>query len=54
MKKDYMAPEAEKIEFNYRDQVVAASGSHTCVIQWTNEPGQTGCSGTVTQNSEGV
>lgn len=26
MKKSYEAPEAEKISFNYRDQVVAASG----------------------------
>lgn len=25
MKKTYMTPEADKIEFNYRDQVVAAS-----------------------------
>lgn len=25
MKKIYMTPEAEKIQFNYRDQVVAAS-----------------------------
>lgn len=27
MKKTYMKPEAEKISFNYRDQVVAASSS---------------------------
>ena len=26
MKKNYEAPSVEKIEFNYRDQVVAASG----------------------------
>lgn len=26
LKKIYMTPEAEKIQFNYRDQVVAASG----------------------------
>ena len=26
MKKEYITPTAEKIRFNYRDQVVAASG----------------------------
>ena len=29
MKKTYEAPMAEKITFNYRDQVVAASGDDT-------------------------
>ena len=28
MKKVYAKPEADKIEFNYRDQVVAASGDN--------------------------
>lgn len=34
MKKTYVKPEAEKIEFCYRDQVVAASGSGSCTIQY--------------------
>lgn len=33
-KKIYEAPEAEKMLFNYRDQVVAASTN--CVDQWVN------------------
>lgn len=34
MKKTYEAPSVEKIEFQYRDQVVAASGgSIQCTIQ---------------------
>lgn len=32
-KKNYETPEAEKIMFNYRDQVVAASG---CKSVWVN------------------
>ena len=34
MKKTYEAPTAEKMEFNYRDQVVVASG--TCTDSWVN------------------
>jgi len=34
MKKVYEAPTVEKIAFQYRDQVVVASG--TCVDQWVN------------------
>ncbi|WP_432365775.1 hypothetical protein [Blautia luti] len=35
-KKNYETPEAEKIMFNYRDQVVAASG---CLSVWINMGG---------------
>ena len=34
MKKTYERPEAEKMDFCYRDQVVAASV--TCVDRWVN------------------
>lgn len=34
VKKTYETPEAEKIMFNYRDQVVAAS--QTCPSRWVN------------------
>lgn len=34
MKKTYVAPVAEKINFEYKDQVVAASGN--CTNQWVN------------------
>lgn len=34
MKKTYEAPTAEKMEFNYRDQVVVASNS--CTDRWVN------------------
>ena len=38
MKKTYEAPSVEKIAFQYRDQVVAASnGSHICQIKYTVE-----------------
>lgn len=33
VKKNYETPEAEKIMFNYRDQVVAAS---QCLSVWVN------------------
>ena len=33
MKKTYVAPVAEKINFEYKDQVVATSG---CTNQWIN------------------
>ncbi|MBR3763133.1 MAG: hypothetical protein IKK57_01105 [Clostridia bacterium] len=54
MKKTYETPSVEKIAFQYRDQVVVASGGHQCIIDWTNNAGETGCSGTVVQNSQGV
>lgn len=34
MKKTYLAPAAEVIKFEYRDQVVAASGG--CIVQRGN------------------
>lgn len=34
VKKNYETPEAEKIMFNYRDQVVAASSGDKCVDRW--------------------
>lgn len=36
MKKTYETPEAEKMEFCYRDQVVAASAGETCQDVWIN------------------
>ena len=39
MKKVYEAPSVEKIAFQYRDQVVAASGGEKCVSAWLNEGG---------------
>lgn len=42
MKKTYERPEAEKIEFCYRDQVVAASGVDNCRDVWINV-GATSC-----------
>ena len=35
MKKMYETPEVEVVKFQYRDQVVAASGT-TCVSAWVN------------------
>lgn len=35
MKNSYTTPEAERIEFNYRDQVVAAS-TDGCQDVWVN------------------
>jgi len=52
MKREYMKPEAEKIAFRYRDQVVAASGdaeentvipSNPSFGSFTNTPGSSGC-----------
>lgn len=54
MKKTYEAPSIEMVKFQYRDQVVVASGSHQCVINWTNVPGEGTCEGTEVQRSEGV
>ena len=34
MKKNYETPSVEKINFMYRDQVVAASGSTACHVNW--------------------
>lgn len=35
MKKTYETPSVEKIAFQYRDQVVVASGN--CISAWKNE-----------------
>lgn len=35
MKKTYVTPDVEKVAFQYRDQVVAASGSIICGQEWT-------------------
>lgn len=32
MKKNYVSPTAEKVEFNYSEQVVAASGTKSCTM----------------------
>lgn len=48
MKKTYVAPVAEKIEFEYRDQVVVASGVSCEIVNahtqdgpvWCTDPGQ--------------
>lgn len=36
-KKNYETPAAEKIMFNYYDQVVAASQTQNCVSVWINQ-----------------
>lgn len=54
MKKTYETPSIEKIAFQYRDQVVAASGGHTCIIHWNDDPDK-GCTlNSVERPSEGV
>lgn len=53
MKKTYEAPSIEKIAFQYRDQVVAASGGgHTCVIHWNQQANTNECSSVVEKTSE--
>ena len=54
MKKTYETPEVEVVKFQYRDQVVAASGGHQCIIDWTNKKDEFGCEGKVIQTSTGV
>ncbi len=41
-KKTYTTPSAEKIEFNYQNQVVAESGTSGCTYRIENEYGY-GC-----------
>ena len=36
MKKMYETPEVEVVKFQYRDQVVAASVTTSCVSAWVN------------------
>ena len=45
MKKEYVKPDVDKISFNYRDQVVAASAG---------EPGNSESGGSVMENSVGI
>ncbi len=44
MKKTYVTPSVEKVEFNYSEQVVAASGSRVCM--WVNTAVESGCDST--------
>lgn len=39
IKRNYETPAAEKMEFNYCDQVVAASQAQSCVSVWINQGG---------------
>lgn len=54
MKKSYETPSVEVVEFKYRDQVVAASGSLTnCITTWHNDNGASqGCQYGGTTNNE--
>lgn len=36
MKKTYETPTVEVVKFQYRDQVVAASGNGNCEDKWVN------------------
>lgn len=36
MKRQYQAPSVELVKFQYRDQVVAASGTESCIKVWVN------------------
>lgn len=38
MKKKYEAPTAEAVKFEYKDQVVAASGGSGCPSKYVHEP----------------
>lgn len=38
MKKKYEAPTAETVKFEYKDQVVAASGGSGCQTKFVHEP----------------
>ncbi len=56
MKKTYETPTAQKIEFRYRDQVVAASGGVICTQQWIGlgDHDTSGCTYTVNQQDSGM
>lgn len=45
MKKTYETPSMEIVKFQYRDQVVAESGSNTCISVWVNQGGDSCTSG---------
>lgn len=54
MKKTYETPSAEIVKFQYRDQVVVASGSQECSYKWTFNEGQENCAGEVIHHFQGV
>lgn len=54
MKKTYEKPTVETVKFQYRDQVVVASGGHTCIIKWTDAKDSGNCYPDVVQNSAGA
>lgn len=54
MKKTYEKPTVETVKFQYRDQVVVASGGHTCIINWTDAKDSGNCYPDVVQNSAGA
>ena len=37
MKKSYETPSVEAVKFQYRDQVVAASGGARCYVNWYDD-----------------
>lgn len=47
MKKTYETPSIEKIAFQYRDQVVVASGNYETVCSFHNTQIEDGCHSTV-------
>lgn len=53
MKKMYETPEVEVVKFQYRDQVVVASGGYQCVINW-DHAAKDGCASEVVKAREGV
>ena len=55
MKKTYETPSIEVVKFQYRDQVVLASGGNKeCSYYWTSDNGQDGCRGTTVRPYQGV
>lgn len=40
MKKQYQTPSVELVRFQYRDHVVAASGTASCIKVWVNTGGE--------------
>lgn len=45
MKKEYEMPVAEKVQFNYSEQVVASPDGEECFEKWS-QPRGTGCNTT--------
>ena len=52
MKKEYDAPKAEKLEFDYKETVVASNGSHHCHKSNGDRGHQHGCGKKVKQNDQ--